>query len=208
MTVCKYLALPLFNISIFYRLYLALLCFRLHCFLYKMSSAVPNSQTLLNAIEDTAKGDPMDRYSPSNMSTDENNASENLPELNAVNTTSKAESTRSRRSSKNSLSDCEGSNMSSKGSVISSNKEADVGKIDIKEKSTNNRILKRKKRKFDWEVIIVNEDLAKNENEEKESEEKETEDKENKYKLTVSNFPTHWNVNELKEFILELVCIF
>lgn len=165
-----------------------------------MNSAVANSQTLLNAIKGTVKEEHMDRYSPSNMSTDENNSAENLPEIDSVNRTKKTEHTLSRGSSNDSLSD-EGSNVS-KGSMILSNKET-VGKIEIKaEKATSNRILKRKKRKFDWEVIIVNEDLVNDEN----GEEK-IEMKENKYKLTVSNFPTHWGENELKEFILKLVCI-
>lgn len=168
-----------------------------------MNSRVTNSQTLLDAIEGTVKEEPMDRYSPSNMSTDENNASENLPESKDVTAGLKSKINRSRQPSNDSLSDFEGSNASSKGSVISSNKEAVVGKVDVQaEKSTSNRILKRKKRKFDWEVIILNEDLVNDEN----SEEK-IEGKEYKYKLTVSNFPTHWGENELKEFILKLVCL-
>lgn len=174
-------------------LYLAILCFSDY-FLSKMNSTATNSQTLLDAIEGTAKEEPMDRCSPSNMSTDENNATENLPE---------AQSIQSRQSSNDSLSDSEDSNTSSKGSTISSNKGTTVGKIDIKaEKSTSNRILKRKKRKFDWEVIVVNKDAVKGENYEEKADIKQS-----KYKLTVSNFPTHWGENELKEFILKLVCI-
>lgn len=166
-----------------------------------MNSTVTGSETLLNAIEGTVKEEPMDRYSPSNMSTDENNASENLPELDSENATLKAE-IKSRGSPNSTLSDSEGCNTSSKES-ITSNKETIDEKIDIiAEKSTNNRILKRKKRKFDWEVIIINEDLVNEEN----GEEK-IKGEVYKYKLTLSNFPTHWNENNLKEFILQLVSI-
>lgn len=166
-----------------------------------MNSTVTSSQTLLDAIVGTAKEEPMDRYSPSNMSTDENNASENLPVSDAVIAETKSDVDRSRRPSNDSSSDSQGSNTSSKGSVLSSNKET-TGKVEVPaEKSTSNRILKRKKRKFDWEVIIVNEDLVSDEN----SEEKRKE--QYKYKLTVSNFPTHWGEEELKEFILKLVYI-
>lgn len=183
-------------------LYLAILGFSDYL-LSKMNSTVTNSQTLLDAIKGTTKEEAMDRCSPSNMSTDENNATENLLELDAIKMLEKAQRIQSRQSLNDSLSDSEDSNTSSKGSIISSNKGTTVGKIDINaEKSTSNRILKRKKRKFDWEVIVVNKEAVKDENGEEKADINES-----KYKLTVSNFPTHWGENELKEFILKLVCI-
>lgn len=164
-----------------------------------MDSTV-TSRSLQDAIETVVKEEPMDRYSPSNMSTDdENNSSENVAELDAVIVEKKDET-----GSNNSQSDNERSNTSSKASNISSKKGPVVGNKDIQtEKSTCNRILKRKKRKFDWEVIIVNEDLAN-----VESGEDKIDRKTCKHKLTLSNFPTHWGESELKEFILKLVCIY